>query len=577
MAEGAAHTTKPVPGARGPAARQEAARAAGAQRVFSEPGQGAERSVGARSPRASVGIQRDLDRAMAGGAALPAGTQAAMGRAFFADFSAVRVHTGAASDRVAARLGARAMTIGQDIFFRSGAFRPHTPEGDRLLAHELAHVVQQGAGSPHAAIDDGAADPMERLAETAADQAVTAGRVAVKLAGSGREGALASTRSHVIQRSPDDTAPRPSEPKSSEPSGQAASKLDVTSDIPAASETFWALLMGRAMTAYGAWIQDTRDVIRQFVVDVNETADEPATADFGDAILEWIGLIEPGGDIAKAVLITLGAIVEEFKESPSRGLSLAALTERESRVLQKLSDKVLNVQSDLPIYKALRETRDAEKASPAKDASVLQRRRDAAGQLNSGLAALPKPEALRRRLALAWLRQGDSEHADFNDRNEAVEITCFADPLIEGFKVGTRQVGPVEIPDPTRGSFGKFVGYRFEYWQATLLGRAKNKLGMTTALRHAYGDAPLLDLPLRIELTITVISGLPDEPAWRISWQHWGRSWAPQWEAKGDWKTDSFGSEEGYKIFRAALAEARRLRVSDIHFYASKPSREPLD
>ena len=61
--------------------------------------------------------------------------------------------------------------------FRSGAFRPHTRGGDRLLAHELAHVVQAG-GLPRAAIDGGTADPLEKAAETAVDQAVTSGRVA---------------------------------------------------------------------------------------------------------------------------------------------------------------------------------------------------------------------------------------------------------------------------------------------------------------------------------------------------------------------------------------------------------------
>ena len=94
-----------------------------------------------------AGVQHELQRATAGGgAALPAGTQAAMEHAFSADFSAVRVHTGAASDRVASGLGPRALTAGQDIVFRSGAFQPHTPGGDRLLADELAHVVQQAGG-----------------------------------------------------------------------------------------------------------------------------------------------------------------------------------------------------------------------------------------------------------------------------------------------------------------------------------------------------------------------------------------------------------------------------------------------
>jgi hypothetical protein len=126
-----------------------------------------------------AGVQRDLQRATAGGgAALPAATQKTMQRAFSADFSAVRIHTGAAPNRVASGLDARALTTGNDILFRSGAFQPQTPGGERLLAHELAHVVQQAGGLPRAAIDGGPADPLERAAEMAADHAVTAGLVA---------------------------------------------------------------------------------------------------------------------------------------------------------------------------------------------------------------------------------------------------------------------------------------------------------------------------------------------------------------------------------------------------------------
>jgi peptidoglycan hydrolase-like protein with peptidoglycan-binding domain len=66
---------------------------------------------------------------------------------FGADLSQVRVHTGSAADRLAARVGARAFTYHQDVVFRSGEFRPHAGQDRRLLAHELAHTVQQKPGS----------------------------------------------------------------------------------------------------------------------------------------------------------------------------------------------------------------------------------------------------------------------------------------------------------------------------------------------------------------------------------------------------------------------------------------------
>lgn len=61
----------------------------------------------------------------------------------------VRVHSGAQAGRLANALGANALTIGQDIFFAPGRYAPGTPTGDRLLAHELAHVAQQ-QGEPRA-------------------------------------------------------------------------------------------------------------------------------------------------------------------------------------------------------------------------------------------------------------------------------------------------------------------------------------------------------------------------------------------------------------------------------------------
>jgi hypothetical protein len=41
---------------------------------------------------------------------------------------------------------ARAFTVGQDVVFGAGQLAPETPNGRRLLAHELTHVVQQGGG-----------------------------------------------------------------------------------------------------------------------------------------------------------------------------------------------------------------------------------------------------------------------------------------------------------------------------------------------------------------------------------------------------------------------------------------------
>ncbi len=65
------------------------------------------------------------------------------------DLSDVRVHTDDAADNIAGQNDARALAIGNDIHFAKGEYKPGTPEGDQLLAHEVAHTQQQdGAAQP---------------------------------------------------------------------------------------------------------------------------------------------------------------------------------------------------------------------------------------------------------------------------------------------------------------------------------------------------------------------------------------------------------------------------------------------
>nr|WP_246551794.1 DUF4157 domain-containing protein [Geobacter hydrogenophilus] len=79
-----------------------------------------------------------------GGVPLGEGERAFLEPRFGADFSRVRLHTGPAAEETARALNAQAFTVGHDIAFGVGRYSPGTEEGMRLLAHELAHVVQQG-------------------------------------------------------------------------------------------------------------------------------------------------------------------------------------------------------------------------------------------------------------------------------------------------------------------------------------------------------------------------------------------------------------------------------------------------
>src|SRR5205814_1980687 len=77
------------------------------------------------------------------GAALDRGTRAFMEARFAYDFSRVRVHHDAAAASSAAQHDAEAYTIGRDIYFGADRYRPDSETGRRLLAHELAHTIQQ--------------------------------------------------------------------------------------------------------------------------------------------------------------------------------------------------------------------------------------------------------------------------------------------------------------------------------------------------------------------------------------------------------------------------------------------------
>jgi len=87
-------------------------------------------------------IQRILQR-KGNGQMLETGVRSFMETRFTQDFSGVRIHTDAHAAETARQLNAAAYTVGRDIFFGSGQYRPQTLAGRRLLAHELAHVVQQ--------------------------------------------------------------------------------------------------------------------------------------------------------------------------------------------------------------------------------------------------------------------------------------------------------------------------------------------------------------------------------------------------------------------------------------------------
>lgn len=117
-----------------------------------------------RKPNSSA-FQVDL-RPKSGGWPLPRDVQAKMEAAFRTNFSDVRVHVGPE----ASSIGAVAFTWGTDIHFAPGQYNPHTPHGQFLLGHELAHVVQQRAGRVANPFGGGVAVVQDQALEAEADR-----------------------------------------------------------------------------------------------------------------------------------------------------------------------------------------------------------------------------------------------------------------------------------------------------------------------------------------------------------------------------------------------------------------------
>ena len=105
-------------------------------------------------------------RPKAGGLPLPSDVRTKMETAFGADFSDVRVHIG----HDVTSLGAIAYTWGSNIHFAPGQYNPHTLQGQKLLGHELWHVVQQKSGRVRNPFGGGVAVVQDHALEAEADR-----------------------------------------------------------------------------------------------------------------------------------------------------------------------------------------------------------------------------------------------------------------------------------------------------------------------------------------------------------------------------------------------------------------------
>lgn len=132
-----------------------------------------------------------------------------------ADLGSVRLHAGESSAELNGRLGSAALTRGRDVYFRGGLPDLADTAGQALLAHELAHTVQQGAvpteGSGSAQrYSDRSASPSDRLpteARAAASGAVLGQALPISRGAAGRIHRCACTKAPKVKEEPESSPP----------------------------------------------------------------------------------------------------------------------------------------------------------------------------------------------------------------------------------------------------------------------------------------------------------------------------------------------------------------------------------
>jgi hypothetical protein len=139
-----------------------------------------------------------------GGSTLDAGVRGEMEAKMGHDFSDVKVHTGSDAANASKSVQAQAFTVGNEIVFNEGKYNPSSPEGQRTIAHELTHVVQQRNGSVDGTPREGGisvSDPGDKF-----EQEAEANADVVMSGGGGREGHDHAAPAGV-QRDAEDEAP----------------------------------------------------------------------------------------------------------------------------------------------------------------------------------------------------------------------------------------------------------------------------------------------------------------------------------------------------------------------------------
>jgi hypothetical protein len=219
---------------------------------------------------------------------------------FHFDFSQIRIHADGAAARAADTLRARAFTRGRDIVFANGAYRPDSDGSQRLVAHELAHVVQQ-SGASHDGPADGGLEHEERAAREAAAAWERSARApaqpAARFAGVRRQPVDAG----VPQDAPHDASVGTPAPGGAPPQSACGTAAwnQLTSDFPQAAR--WLTTAEAAVRRFAA--KPSGDPANAAALDAIRThfhrTDASIAGSVADALHRVLGAVSggPGGDV----------------------------------------------------------------------------------------------------------------------------------------------------------------------------------------------------------------------------------------------------------------------------------------
>lgn len=283
------------------------------------------RPGGAQASRPPASVQNELGQ----GQPLPTQVRARMEPAFGTSFADVQLHDDATGSRLSDDFNARAFTVGRHVAFGAGEFQPGTLGGDALIAHELAHVAQQGTDSTIA--------PAARAAQSTGPLEADADRSATAFVKQGWLGAREAVRDVAPRLKTGLTLSRCSKSTPSVAQGKdlhagtslpdAAAQSDVQRELhPGAASSGPALAAWDALsTAPGTAAQkaarkaDLKAKVTQAMLD-NLNANMPSIHDVSSTARVPIANLEGPGNAAKKV------VDQRFNE----WISVAALTPSQS-------------------------------------------------------------------------------------------------------------------------------------------------------------------------------------------------------------------------------------------------------